>query len=114
MRIDLAVIEGKIYSFLYPGRSTKIQDFERQQRVATLQAMLDQWYSRIPSEFGIDAVYTAVSDTALVHMTNLHHAYLLCIKSTHGIYSSQADWMQRLGSLSRVAIHEFAVTIQGP
>ncbi|KAJ4247134.1 hypothetical protein NW762_013272 [Fusarium torreyae] len=76
-RVELAYIEGKVYDLLYSNRATKVQGNERQQRVLRLQAMLDQWYERIPTVFHIEHVASTVGPSQLVQMTKMHHAFLL-------------------------------------
>lgn len=114
MRLDLAHIEGEIYDLLYSCRSMRVQRLERQHRIGRLQAMLDCWYARIPLAFRIDRVSATVGDVNMLPITKLYHTYLQCIISTHGVYSSRADWMRRVSSLCRVAIQDFATAIQGP
>lgn len=115
LRIDLATIQGKIYDFLYSSRSTKVQGPDRQRRVASLQLMLNRWYTRIPPAFQMHNVTSTISDATMLEMfTGLYHTYLLCLLSTHGIYSAQAEWMKRVGSLGKVAIQDFAVAMHGP
>lgn len=115
LRVDLARIEGKIYDLLYSSRSIKVQGPARQQRVASLQVMLDGWYTQIPAAFRMDRVRTTVSDANMLEMiTSLYHTYLMCITSTHGIYSAQAEWIRKVSSLSKVAIEDFAVAMHGP
>jgi hypothetical protein len=115
LRLELAHIEGKIYDFLYSSRTNKVQGLDRQRRVASLQAMLSCWYLRIPVAFHMENVSTTVSDTHMLAMiTGLYHTYLICITSTHGIYSAQAEWIRRVSSLSKVAIEDFAVAMHGP
>ncbi|RDW87923.1 hypothetical protein BP5796_03617 [Coleophoma crateriformis] len=114
LRVDLAHIEGKIYDLLYSCRSIKAPKLERQRHVISLQAMLDHWYARIPPAFKIEKASATVSNDKIPEITKLYHTYLLCIVTTHGVYSNQADWMRRVSSLSRVAIQDFATAVQGP
>ncbi|KAH8889607.1 hypothetical protein GQ53DRAFT_722399 [Thozetella sp. PMI_491] len=113
LRLDLACIQGKIYNLLYSSRSRKIQKQEGEKRINSLQMMLDSWYARIPAAFQIRDVTSTVSDVNLVQMTNLYHTYLLCHFWIHGIYSYKAEWLQKASSLSRAALHDFAVAVQG-
>lgn len=106
-RVELAHIEGKIYDLLCSNRASKVTGQERQRRVVRLQAMLDQWYERIPTVFHIDHVATTVGPSQLVQMTKMHHAFLLAEVMTHGIYSHNADWIKRISSFSGAAIRDF-------
>lgn len=114
MRLDLSHIQGKIYDLLYSNRSLKVQGKERQRRVNSMQAMLTQWLNRIPMPFRIEHVATTVNEAELLQMVKLHHAYLHAVVHTHGIYSKDAEWMNRISSLSRASIEDYARTVQGP
>lgn len=114
LRVNLAHIEGKVHDLLYSNRASKIPSPERQQRVAALQAMLDRWYGGIPYIFRLGNISPLlVSPSDLVEVTLLYHAYLLCLVSIHGIYSFQADWMGRVGSLARAAVEDYARSMHG-
>ncbi|KAF4471443.1 transcriptional regulator [Fusarium albosuccineum] len=108
-RVELAYIEGKVYDLLYSNRASKVRGQERQRRVVRLQAMLDQWYDRIPTVFHIDHVASTVGPSQLVQMTKMHHAFLLAEVMTHGIYSHNADWVKRISSFSRAAIGDLKI-----
>ncbi|KAF4973267.1 hypothetical protein FZEAL_9366 [Fusarium zealandicum] len=103
-RVELAYIQGKVYDLLYSNRANKVKGPERQRRVFRLQAMLDQWYGRIPVAFHIDHVASTVGPSQLVQMCKMHHAFLLAEVMTHGIYSHNADWVNRVSSFSLAAI----------
>lgn len=103
-RVELAHIEGKIYDLLYSNRASKITGLERQRRVTRLQAMLDQWYERIPTVFHMENVVSAVSPISLIGLTKMHHAFLLAEVMTHGIYSHNVDWVRRISSFSHTSI----------
>ncbi|CCT69072.1 related to transcriptional regulator [Fusarium fujikuroi] len=103
-RVELAYIQGKVYDLLYSNRSSKVTAQERQRRVSRLQAMLDQWYERIPTVFHIEHVAATVGPSQLVQMTKMHHAFLLTEVMIHGIYSHNAEWVKRISSFSRATI----------
>lgn len=113
MRLDLSHIQGKIYDLLYSNRSHRAPPEERKRRVRQLSTMLAQWYERIPSAFRIEHAASTVGEAELVQMVKLHHAYLHAMVHVHGVYSSDAEWVGKVGSLSRVAISEFATQMQG-
>ncbi|KAH8645769.1 fungal-specific transcription factor domain-containing protein [Xylariales sp. PMI_506] len=135
LNADLGAVQGRVYRLLYAGSSARISSTERRKRVADLQVALDDWYEQIPVEllqlgeddgniaasgldgYGNDDDATAAAaahDANRGQLAVLYHSYLLCLVSIHGIYSSQAEWMRRVGSLGRAAIRDFAVAIQGP
>lgn len=114
LRIDLAHIQGKVYDLLYSNRSLKVRGPERERRVASLSAMLTQWYARIPTAFRIEHAAATVGDAELVQLVKMHHAYLHAIVHIHGVYSYQSEWITRVSSLSKTDVHEFGVSMQGP
>ncbi|KAF7561067.1 hypothetical protein G7046_g3059 [Stylonectria norvegica] len=106
MRVELSHIEGQVYDLLYSNRAGKVKGQERQRRVDRLQAMLDQWYRRVPTVFQIEHVASTVGPSELLQITKMHHAFLLAEVMTHGIYSRNADWVARISSFSRAAIDD--------
>ncbi|KAI6783993.1 putative transcriptional regulatory protein-like protein [Emericellopsis cladophorae] len=114
IRLDLSHIQGKIFDNLYSNRARKVQGAERRQRVAALSNMLEQWYARIPPAFCIEHVLSTVGESELVQMVKLHHAYLLAVVHTQGIYSSESQWFGRISSMSKSMIQDYAMTILGP
>lgn len=109
MRLELAHIQGKVFDLLYSTRSLKTKGTERQERVSRLEDMLDKWYGRVPTAFQIENVAATVNLGDLLQLTKMHHAYLLAEVMTHGLYSHNADWVQRISSVSRVAMRELAI-----
>ncbi|KAF4450665.1 hypothetical protein F53441_6326 [Fusarium austroafricanum] len=103
-RVELAYIEGKVYDLLYSNRASKVTGPERAQRVSRLQAMVDQWYERIPNVFHIEHVASTVGPSQLVQMTKMHHAFLLVEVMIHGIYSHNAEWVKKMSSFSRATL----------
>lgn len=113
-RIALAEIEGSVYELLFASVSRAIAPPERQRRVDVLHASLAAWYGLVPPALRIDAIAGNVCGEALRHVTNMYHVYLLCLVATYGLYSTQADWMRRVGSLARASVQDFAAAMQGP
>ncbi|KAG9255617.1 fungal-specific transcription factor domain-containing protein [Emericellopsis atlantica] len=114
IRLGLSHIQGKIFDNLYSNRASKVQGAERRQRIAALSTMLEQWYARIPPAFRIEHVSSTVDESELVQMVKLHHAYLLAVVHTHGIYSHESEWFGRISSMSKAMIQDYAMTILGP
>lgn len=109
-RLELAHIQGKCYDLLFSNRALKVKGMERHERVARLQDMLDKWYDRIPMAFQMENVSVMVGHGELVQMTKMHHAYLLVEIMTHGVYSNNADWVQRISAMSKLAMKDFALS----
>ena len=110
LRVELAHIQGKTYDLLYSNRAASIDNSERQQRTAEVQAKLSLWYERIPSVFRIDDVVSSVGPNELVQMTKLFHQYLLTLFMAHGLYSEAAEWVKRIGAVSSVTTSDIATT----
>ncbi|OAL23462.1 hypothetical protein AYO22_06512 [Fonsecaea multimorphosa] len=114
-RLELARNEGKVYDLLYSRHGVKLETPERRSRVERLQKMLDEWYQRIPPSFRIETASSSrVGDAELIQLTHLYHIYLSCLIATHGVWSSEAEWIRRVGSLGRAAIEDFAAAVYGP
>lgn len=113
MRLDLSHIQGKVYDLLYSNRSLRIPADERKRRVTQLATMLSQWYDRVPTAFRIEHASATVGEAELVQMVKMHHAYLHAMVHVHGVYSNEAEWIGLVGTLSRAAIQDFAVQMQG-
>lgn len=106
-RVQLSHIEGKVYDLLYSTRARRMNQEERQQRVERLDQMLDEWRAAIPLEMQLEGgVLGSLGRVAVMHMTILHHTYLICLVMVHGIYSHDAEWVRRLSAYSRVALDE--------
>ncbi len=103
-----------VYDLLYSSNSLKVDVTERRHRVALLQEMLDQWYVRLPAAFKPDQALVTLGQTELLQLAELHHASLVCALCIHGVWSRYAEWVQRIGSLSRAAISDIAEALQGP
>jgi hypothetical protein len=104
MRVELSHIEGKVYDLLYSTRSKKVTPQERLLRVQRLESILSQWRAKIPGQFQLDLVSQTVPASAMIHMTMLFHCYLTSLVMVHGIYSHDADWVQRISTYGRVTI----------
>ncbi|KFA81978.1 hypothetical protein S40288_04368, partial [Stachybotrys chartarum IBT 40288] len=106
MRPELSFIEGKIFDLLYANRARNITQVEREQRVDRIDAMLEQWYQRVPAPFRIDNASSTLGSNELQMMTVLHYTFLMCQVQTHGIFSKGADWVQHIQAVNAAAIHD--------
>jgi hypothetical protein len=110
LRIELAHIQGIIYDLLYSNCAARIDEPERNRRVAQVQAKLDKWYERIPAVFCIDHVSSNVGPIELIQITKMHNGYLLSKVTAHGFYSRDADWIKGTGSPSTITMDDLVVT----
>jgi hypothetical protein len=105
-RVQLASIEGRIYDAMYSTRSTRMVPEQRRQHITKLENMLEDWRRSIPPELQLEHVLNNVGRVDLTHMASLHHAYLMCLVMTHGIYSHSAAWIRAINQYSRVQLIE--------
>lgn len=112
--VELAHIEGRVYDEIYSSRAAKLDCSEHKRRVARTQEMLSQWYSRIPPDYILENAANNVKGAELVQITRLYEDYLLALLTLHGLWSYQAEWMKKIGSLSRAAIEDIVLALHGP
>ncbi|GKT51416.1 fusaridione A cluster transcription factor fsdR [Colletotrichum spaethianum] len=105
-RVELSHIAGKVYDLLYSTRARKVSKQESQSRVTRLEEMLENWHRNIPSEFQKEAMLQNIDALPAVHMSLLYHNYFVVTIMTHGIYSHDADWVQRISSYSRTTMRD--------
>ncbi|OHF01507.1 fungal specific transcription factor domain-containing protein [Colletotrichum orchidophilum] len=103
-RVELSHIAGKVYDLLYSTRARKVAKGEAQLRVTRLGEMVDTWRRNVPSEFQLESLLENVEPLPAVHLSLLYHNYFVITVMTHGIYSHDADWVQRISSFSRATI----------
>ncbi|KZL72843.1 fungal specific transcription factor domain-containing protein [Colletotrichum tofieldiae] len=105
-RVELSHIAGKVYDLLYSTRARKVSKYESQSRVTRLEEMLETWHGNIPSEFQLESMLQNIDALPAVHMSLLYHNYFVVTIMTHGIYSHDADWVQRISSYSRTTMRD--------
>jgi hypothetical protein len=114
-RVELAHIEGKAFDLLYSPKSLELDTFTKQTRISSIQKMLDDWSSRIPVAFKLEnAISASLDDNTLIQLCHMYHAYILCLLNINGVWSEQVEWMRKINSLSRAAIEDVALALQGP
>lgn len=77
-RIQLAVIEGGVYDYLFSARSQKRSTEERSQALESVASALEKWKASIPPEFGVSAALTRVSPDILHFPGVLYSTSLSC------------------------------------
>ncbi|KAK1982995.1 fungal-specific transcription factor domain-containing protein [Colletotrichum cereale] len=105
-RVELSHIAGKVYDLLYSTRARKVSKQESQSRVARVGEMLENWHRSIPGEFRMESMLDNVGALPAVYMSLLYHNYFVVTIMTHGIYSHDADWVQRVSSYGRTVMRD--------
>ncbi|KAL0936214.1 fungal specific transcription factor domain-containing protein [Colletotrichum truncatum] len=100
-RVQLAYIQGKIYSMLLSVRAMKLSEFERGQNMVRLRQMLENWEKGLPEDFLAHRVAEVVPTEYLRYLSLLHYTHLQLIATTHYADSHHLDWLQRLLNCSK-------------
>ncbi|KAJ4360218.1 uncharacterized protein N0V89_000778 [Didymosphaeria variabile] len=77
-RIQLAVIEGGVYDYLYSTRSRNRSAEERSQALKSIFRALETWKASIPLEFDAPMAPKTISPTMLQFLAVLHSTSLAC------------------------------------
>ncbi|KAK1507232.1 fungal specific transcription factor [Colletotrichum abscissum] len=112
-RVELSHIAGKVYDLLYSTRSRKVAKSEAQLRVTRLEEMLETWRRNVPAEFQLTSLLEYAEPLPTVHLSLLYHNYFVITVMVHGIYSHDADWVQRISSYGRATIQDLDGIGQG-
>ena len=99
--IQLAVIEGGVYDYLYSTRSQKRSPEERLHALDSVARALEQWKASIPPEFtGIEALGRLTPDM-LRFLCVLDATSLLCTTSINQAHAWNAQWVTSLRRYGR-------------
>ncbi|KAM0521375.1 hypothetical protein ACHAPE_002855 [Trichoderma viride] len=103
-RIQLAVIEGGIYDYLYSTRSQKRSTNERSHALQSVACALQQWKASIPPEFSASAVIMRVPSGMLHFLGALHSTTLACTTIINQAHAWDAEWVASLRRYGRQGI----------
>lgn len=114
-RVKLAEIEAKIFSLLYSTQASPLTPPERQTTAAHVETLLDDWFATIPEPFRPGNAPASVRDEAdLLQVASMYQVYLFCQICTRDLWNEGAEWAMRVSSLSRAAMRDITVALQGP
>lgn len=99
-RIQLAVIEGGVYDYLFSTRSGKRSPDERARALDSVARALEQWKASIPREFSPTAAILEAPLDSLCFLGILHSTSLLCTTLVNHAHAWNPEWT---GSLRRSA-----------
>ncbi|EHK44580.1 hypothetical protein TRIATDRAFT_224048 [Trichoderma atroviride IMI 206040] len=103
-RIQLAVIEGGVYDYLYSTRSQKRSPNERSHALRSVACALQQWKASIPSEFSASAGIMRVPSGMLQFLGALHSTTLACTTIINQAHAWDAEWVASLRRYGRQGI----------
>lgn len=103
-RIQLAVIEGGVYDYLYSTRSQKRSLNERSHALRSVACALQQWKASIPPEFSASAGIMRVPSGMLHFLGALHSTTLACTTIMNQAHAWDAEWLASLRRYGRQGI----------
>ncbi|KAK7415719.1 hypothetical protein QQX98_005632 [Neonectria punicea] len=95
LRIELAIIQGKVYDLVYSVRASKLSSNQKQAATERLDRMLDQWYRSVPEYFTFGKA-AELEARLRRHCISLHVAYYQCLFSSRRANASERPWVKRL------------------
>ncbi|KAJ4292762.1 hypothetical protein N0V90_009425 [Kalmusia sp. IMI 367209] len=95
-RIQLAVIEGGVYDYLYSTRSHKRSTEERFRALESVACALETWKASIPFEFSAWMAPNTVSNHTLQLLAVLHSTSLACTTLLNQANAWNTRWMDSI------------------
>ena len=95
-RIQLAVIEGGVYDYLYSTRAQKRSPEERAVALESVYRALDQWKTSIPPSFAAEAAIGYVASSSHRFLAVLHSTSLLCTTLVNKAHAWDQKWISSL------------------
>lgn len=92
LRVELSIIQGKIYSRLCSIRALKASRHDRLEAIASLDRMLDTWKCSIPSDFRPENLQTSVTKSSIIHIVVLQLTYFNCLSLVHTVSFHNRHW----------------------
>lgn len=96
LRVQLSIIQNKIYRKLHSVRALKQSDETRLQSIRDLEIQLEQWKESLPSAFQPETMKQELPSSAILHMVILHLSYFNCMTLVHGMSVQNKDWMTKV------------------
>jgi len=93
-RVQLAVIEGAVYDYLYSTRSQKRSIEERSHALETVACALETWKASIPFEFSASMAPNTVPPHTLQFLAVLHSTSLACTTLLNQSNAWNSRWME--------------------
>jgi hypothetical protein len=93
-RIQLAVIEGGVYDYLYSTRSLKRSAEERSHALESVSCALEAWKASIPFEFSACMAPNTVAPGVLQLVAVLHSTSLACTTLLNQANAWNARWLE--------------------
>ena len=101
-RIQLAVIEGGVYDYLYSTRSQKRTPDDRAKALDSVACALEQWKASVPPEFSAATASQTVPPDLLPFISFLHSTSFMCAALINQAHAWNAKWVSSLQSNARL------------
>ncbi|KAL7949503.1 fungal-specific transcription factor domain-containing protein [Trichoderma barbatum] len=106
LRVQLGIIQGKVYDWLYSVTADKLLPTVKEQFVHSIECTLNQWEESIPREFMPDSILESAPAGAAQHLAALHWTYLHTLAMIHRAHSHNQQWIQSILRRSTIVIEE--------
>ncbi|EHK25774.1 uncharacterized protein TRIVIDRAFT_115607, partial [Trichoderma virens Gv29-8] len=105
-RVQLGIIQGKVYDWLYSVTADKLQPAVKEQFVHSIECTLYQWEQNLPREFTPDSILESAPPGTVQHLAALHWTYLHTLAMIHRAHSHNQQWIQSILRRSAIIIDE--------
>jgi hypothetical protein len=95
-RIQLAVIQGGVYDYLYSTRAQNRTPEERMYAMESVSKALEQWKACIPPEFMDITILNRAAAGTLRFICDLHGTSLACTTSVNQAHLMSGQWVSSL------------------
>lgn len=106
LRVQLGIIQGKVYDWLYSVTADKLLSAAKEQVVQSIECTLHQWEESLPREFMTDSILESAPPGAVQHLASLHWTYLHASAMIHRAHSHNQKWIQIIFQRSAIVIDE--------
>ncbi|KAM6483594.1 hypothetical protein HDV62DRAFT_358932 [Trichoderma sp. SZMC 28011] len=106
VRVQLGIIQGKVYDWLYSVTADKLLSSAKEQFVQSIECTLHQWEESLPREFMPDSIFGSAPPGTVQHLASLHWTYLHTSALIHRAHSHNQKWIQIILQRSAIIIDE--------
>lgn len=106
LRVQLGIIQGKVYDWLYSVTADKLLPTVKEQFVSSVECTLHQWEESLPREFMPDSILESAPPGIVQHLAALHWTYLHTLAMIHRAHSHNQQWIQSILRHNAVVIDE--------
>ena len=95
-----AIIESKVYKFLYSAKASKQSDGALLNTIGELDKELEDWKDGIPIDIRPEHEIKATHAPLVLHIVVLHFAYYNCLATIHRMSVHHGYWTSRLSNFA--------------